>query len=131
MASAVVNNLLALPAPERLEALTDLIVPEFRAALRLEPDEPLTLDARYFELGLTSLQLTEIKKRLETVLGVTISSNVLFNQPTVAQLTTYLAHDVLPGTVTAAPRADAAEPAGPGPRDKALLAEILPELNQA
>jgi len=122
VASAVVHSLLALPGPERLEALTDLVVPEFRATLRLEPDEPLSVEARYFELGLTSLQLTEIKKRLEKVLGVTISSNVLFNQPTVAQLTTYLAHDALPGT--------SADAAGPNTRDRALLAEILPELNQ-
>jgi acyl carrier protein len=131
LTSAAAHSLLALSAHERLEALTELIVPEFRTALRLEPGEPFAVDARYFELGLTSLQLTEIKKRLEEAIGVTISSNVLFNQPTVAQLTAYLAHAALPGTDTATRGAGDAAPSGPGTRDRALLAEIFPELNQA
>lgn len=136
MTTTAVRTLLDLPGPERLERLEAMVVAEFRAALLMEPDEPLAVDAPYFELGLTSLRITEAKKRLEQLLGVPISSNVLFNRPTVAQLTAYLADEALP-EVFAAPK----PAAGPAPQaaagsdepddEQALLAALLPELNQA
>jgi acyl carrier protein len=49
----------------------------------------------YFELGFTSLRIIEIKERLETQLGRSVSTNVLFNSPTVERLITYLADEVL------------------------------------
>lgn len=136
MTTTAVRTLLDLPGAERLERLEAMVVAEFRAALLLEPDEPLAVDAPYFDLGLTSLRITEAKQRLERLLGVSISSNVLFNRPTVAQLTAYLADEALP-EVFAAPRpapqdahqADAA--ADEADDEQALLAALLPELNQA
>ena len=132
MTTTAVQTLLDLPGPERLERLEAMVVGEFRAALLMEPDEPLAVDAPYFELGLTSLRITEAKKRLERLLGVSISSNVLFNRPTVAQLTAYLADEALPD-VFAARRAAAADAAAESADDdeRALLAAFLPELNQA
>jgi acyl carrier protein len=127
------RNLLATPGPERRTEIEAIIVAEFRAALHIEPDEPLPMDTPYFELGFSSLQLVETRKRIEELLGVAVSSNVLFNRPTLAQLTAYLAEEVLPG----AGSADAPEPrARPGATgqdaaERALLDEILPELNQS
>ena len=135
MTTTAVRALLDLPGPERLEGLAALVAGEFRAALLMEPEEPLAVDAPYFELGLTSLRITEAKKRLERLLGVTISSNVLFNRPTVAQLTAYLADEALPEAFGPAVGAGSAEggPADDGVADDdgALLEEFLPELNQA
>jgi acyl carrier protein len=135
MTTTAVRTLLDLPGAERLERLEAMVVAEFRAALLLEPDEPLAVDAPYFDLGLTSLRITEAKQRLERLLGVSISSNVLFNRPTVAQLTAYLAEDALP-EVFAAPRpasqdAHQAAAADEADDEQALLAALLPELNQA
>ncbi len=134
MTTTAVQTLLDLPGPERLERLEAMVVAEFRAALLMEPDEPLAVDAPYFELGLTSLRITEAKKGLERLLGVSISSNVLFNRPTVAQLTSYLAHDALPEVFTSprsAPAAGTQEADSADDDEQALLAAFLPELNQA
>lgn len=144
MTTTAVRTLLDLPGPERLERLEAMVAGEFRAALLMEPDEPLAVDAPYFELGLTSLRITEAKKRLERLLGVAISSNVLFNRPTVAQLTAYLADEALPEVFAPAAAPAASRPAAEPPRDaadpaddaddvdeQALLAALLPELNQA
>jgi acyl carrier protein len=90
------RNLLAMPGPEQRTGFEEMIVAEFRAALEAEPGEPLPMDMPYFNLGLTSLRLVEIRKRLEDLLGITISSNVLFNRPTLEQLTAYLAEELLP-----------------------------------
>ncbi|HET8660837.1 MAG TPA: acyl carrier protein [Micromonosporaceae bacterium] len=57
--------------------------------------DELPLDASFFDLGLTSLRLSEIKQGLEARLGCGINANVLFNRPTVAQLMTHLTDDVL------------------------------------
>lgn len=134
MTTTAVRNLLAMPGPERRTGIEAMVVAEFRAALQMEPDEPLPMDTPYFELGLTSLRLVEARKRLEDLLGITISSNVLFNRPTLAQLTAYLAEGALPGVFTAAEPAGAPDPqAGPGATadERILLDTFLPELNQA
>lgn len=57
--------------------------------------EDLPPDVSYFERGFTSLRITEIKERLETQLDRRISTNVLFNSPTMERLIAYLAEEVL------------------------------------
>lgn len=93
--TAALGHLLSLPLSERHEALLSLVSAEFRRVLLLEDDEELPLDRNYFDLGLTSLRLTEIKRRLETELECEISANTVFNQPTIGQLVDHLAEDVL------------------------------------
>jgi acyl carrier protein len=122
------RNLLATPGPERRSGIEAMIVAEFRAAAGIEPGEPLPMDTPYFELGFTSLRLVETRKRLEELLGITISSNVLFNRPTLAQLTAYLADEVLPGAIPPGESANARP--GPDEAERALLDAVLPELNQ-
>lgn len=110
-----------------------MIVAEFRAALQMEPDEPLPMDTPYFELGFTSLQLVETRNRLEELLGITISSSALFNLPTLAELTDYLADEVLPGAITPAESAGARASRARldlNMAERALLDAVLPELNQ-
>jgi acyl carrier protein len=91
-----VQRLLALPRSERRAALEGVVVPEFRAKLLMSADEPLPLDANYFDLGLTSLQATEIKQRLEALLGCEIDASALLGRPTVEQLMNHLAAEGLP-----------------------------------
>jgi acyl carrier protein len=130
MTTAAMWNLLATPGPERRTEIEAMIVAEFRAALQIEPDEPLPMDTPYFELGFTSLRLVETGKRLEQLLGVTISSNVLFSRPTLAQLTAYLADEVLPAAIPSGEPASARTYLGPDTAERALLDTVLPELNQ-
>ncbi|WP_405017533.1 acyl carrier protein [Kitasatospora sp. NBC_00070] len=123
-ATAATEQLISLSAPERADALRELVAAEFRVTMLLEPDEELPLDRSYFDLGLTSLRLTEIKRRLEQRLGLAISANTMFNEPTVDALVTHLS-GLLPGG-TEAPADDA-----PVAQDHALLDEILKDLYQS
>jgi acyl carrier protein len=90
-----VRRLLALPRSERAEALETLVCDEFRASLLMDNDDELPLDESYFDLGLTSLRLTELKQRVEDLLGCAIDTNAVFNRPTVRQLLGYLTDDLL------------------------------------
>lgn len=90
-----IERLCELPLAERRAGLEDLVVAEFRTTLMMADDEDLPFDMSYFELGFTSLGITEIKERLETQLGRSVSTNVLFNSPTMERLLTYLADEVL------------------------------------
>ncbi|MBV9450123.1 MAG: acyl carrier protein [Streptosporangiaceae bacterium] len=90
-----IERLLELPLSERHEGLEELVVSEFKTTLMMGDDEDLPFDMSYFELGFTSLRITEIKERLETQLGRRISTNVLFNSPTMERLISYLADEVL------------------------------------
>ncbi|WP_197540711.1 MULTISPECIES: acyl carrier protein [Kitasatospora] len=127
-APAAVEAMLALPEPERLERLRELVVDEFRASLLLEPGEELPLERSFFDLGMTSLRLTELKQRLERRLDCAISANTLFNEPTVAHLVAYLAELVLPREeAPAAPAPVTAEPDG----ERALVDHLLRDLYQS
>src|SRR5215469_13881936 len=90
-----IDRLQELPLSERREWLEELIIAEFKTTLMMEDDEDLPFDMSYFELGFTSLRITEIKERLETQFGRKISTNVLFNSPTMERLIAYLAEEVL------------------------------------
>jgi acyl carrier protein len=90
-----IDQLRELPPSERREGLEDLVATEFRTTLMMTDDEDLPFDVSFFELGCTSLRITEIKERLETRLDRRISTNVLFNSPTMERLVAYLAGEVL------------------------------------
>jgi hypothetical protein len=93
--SVVVDQLRSLSKSERFVALESVVVTEFKAALLMTDDEELPLDDSFFDLGLTSLGLTDVRQRLETLLGRGIGSTMLFNNPTVEQLMDRLTTDVL------------------------------------
>jgi hypothetical protein len=90
-----IERLCELPLAERRAELEELVVAEFKATLMMTDDEDLPFDMSYFELGFTSLRITEVKERLETQLGRSVSTNVLFNSPTMERLITYLTDEVL------------------------------------
>lgn len=94
-ATPTVEKLCALPRSERRDALQELVVNEFKSTLLMPADEELPADESFFDLGFTSLRITEIKQRLEMLLGRPISANMLFNNPTIDALVTYLTADVL------------------------------------
>lgn len=98
---SVGGELRGLPRLELREGLEDLVVTLFRNQLLMEDDEELDQELSYFDLGLTSLRLMELKKRLEGELGVGIDATVLFNQPTVERLLDHLT-DTIAATSPAA-----------------------------
>lgn len=90
-----IERLHGLPPSERREGLEEIVVTEFRTTLMMAEDEDLPPDMSFFELGFTSLGLTEIKERLETQLDCQVSTNAFFNSPTMERLVSYLADEVL------------------------------------
>lgn len=122
------QRLAALPRSERRDALEALVVAEFKITLLMTGDDELPMDGSLFDLGLTSLRLTEVKQRLDTLLGRTISANSLFNRPTVAALMTHLTDEVLPELFGAQPAAQ--QPEIPSSPDRALVDDLLHNLYQ-
>ncbi|MGM9444538.1 MULTISPECIES: acyl carrier protein [Streptomyces] len=60
----------------------------------MDDSEDLPVDISYFDLGLTSLRLTEIRQSLEQLLDLSINVNVLFNEPTITHLVDHLTQAV-------------------------------------
>ncbi len=131
MTARTVEALLALPASERPDALEAAVAAEFRAAMLMEEGEELPLDKAFFDLGLTSLRITDIKRRLESALDCEISANALFNRPTVRDLVAYLMTDVLVEVFPTAASAKTPVEAGVSASDKALVDDLLQDLYRA
>jgi acyl carrier protein len=110
------------------ESLEGIVLSEFRRALLMAPEEDIPLDASFFDMGLTSLALTEVKQRLEVALNCTISARTLFNQPTVARLLEHLTQDV-PGD-PAGQRAGTEEAPAPGDAGQTQWDDVLNDLYQ-
>ncbi|MFJ8781213.1 MULTISPECIES: acyl carrier protein [unclassified Streptomyces] len=89
-----------LPPADLRDALETLVVARFKQVLLMGDDEELPLDISFFDLGLTSLSLSRLRKGLEDALDVGIDATLLFNKPTIDELVTHLSERLL----AAAPR---------------------------
>ncbi|MER6127373.1 acyl carrier protein [Streptomyces sp. NPDC001795] len=122
--TSIIGQLRELPLSERRDALEAVVVAEFKAALLMTDTDELPLRENFFDIGLTSLRLTEVRQRLETLLECVISANLLFNSPTVEKLMNHLVEealtDVFDGPV-GGPTADAAP-------EEELWTDLLDEL---
>ncbi|TWV57817.1 acyl carrier protein [Streptomyces misionensis] len=84
------QRLRELPRSELSEEIETIVLEKFKAVLLMDESEDLPLDVSYFDLGLTSLRLTEIRQSLEQLLDLSINVSVLFNEPTIAHLVDHL-----------------------------------------
>lgn len=98
--TSMIQWLAALPRSERRDALESFVAAEFKTTLLMTAEDELPREQSFFDLGLTSLGLTEVKQRLDVLLGRAVSANSLFNQPTVAALIDHLCDEVLPELFT-------------------------------
>jgi acyl carrier protein len=122
--TSITRQLRELPLSERRDALEAVVVAEFKAALLMTDAEELPLRENFFDIGLTSLRLTEVRQRLETLLECVISANLLFNSPTVEKLMNHLVEEALADVFdgpAGGPEADAAP-------DEELWTDLLDEL---
>ncbi len=114
-----VARLLALPRAERREALAELLVAEFRAVLRFPDDEEFPRTTGFFDLGMTSLRLTEVRQRLVRLLGTRLRLETMFEHATVDSLLDHLVDAVLAAGTRAEP-----EPVDRPRQLDALLAQL-------
>ena len=75
---------------ERRDAIEDLVANHIKEILLIDPGEVIPVDRGYFDLGLTSLRLGEIRERLQEQLDIEIDATVMFSRPTIDQLVSYL-----------------------------------------
>jgi acyl transferase domain-containing protein/acyl carrier protein len=87
------------------------------AVMRFEAGFPLEESQGFFQLGLNSLMAVELKNRLQSSLGLRLTSTAAFDYPTVAVLTRHLLNELFP------PEAPKAEAYGADQPD-ALLTEL-------
>ncbi len=90
---------------------------EVAQVLGIDPARPIDAHRGLFELGMDSLMSIELKGRLETSVGQSLPSTLVFNYPTVNDLANYLATHVLSaetevasGTPALAPEATSRQP---------------------
>ncbi|MCH9708498.1 MAG: KR domain-containing protein, partial [Actinomycetia bacterium] len=66
--------------------------------LRL-PESDVHTDRPFAEMGLNSVMAMSIRREVERLVGLELSATMLFNHPTVATFTTYLANQLVPDSV--------------------------------
>jgi acyl carrier protein len=119
--SAVIRRLGELPRSERMDFLVGMVLAQFKEALLMTEQDELPLDENYFDLGLNSLRVVEIKAGLEELLGREVDTGLLFSQPTVQQVLEHLADEVLADLF-----ASVTAPAPPQPdTHSAMVADLL------
>jgi NADPH:quinone reductase-like Zn-dependent oxidoreductase/acyl carrier protein len=85
--------LLAEPGRSRRTLLDGFIQEQVAQVLRLSPTR-VDIHKPLRTLGMDSLMTIEFRNRLESSLGVTLSATLVWNYPTVAELTSFLAEKI-------------------------------------
>lgn len=88
--TSAARRLVATPGPDFDDEVERLVTGVFRDALLAPDDEELPDDQTFFELGLTSLRMVEVRERLEEMFGVGIATGALFDHPTIGGLSGHL-----------------------------------------
>jgi acyl carrier protein len=103
--------LAALPARDRYKYLRAWITE--RCSLVLGHPQTVSLDPErgFFDLGLDSLMIVELRRQLEAGLGRRISPSVIFSYPDIGSLTAHLLESPLPASAPPAPPALEPDPA--------------------
>ncbi len=84
------EQLKAASEPERRALIQDHIVATVREIVGADPPEPLGPGQKLFELGLKSLDLIELKSRLEDSFSLEVPVALFFSHSTVEKLTHHL-----------------------------------------
>ena len=106
--SDFIQRLEVTPVEERRELLVAHVRKQVAKVLGLDSSEPLDLHQGFFDLGMDSLTLTELRTNLQSSLEVNLSITNLFNYNTTDELVSYLSQDVL--GITSSEKLDAASP---------------------
>jgi acyl carrier protein len=110
------RRLAEAPAHKRAQLLLNYVQEQAGRVLGLDPSR-LPDQQPLREAGLDSLMAVELRNRLGSGLGLKrkLPATLVFDYPTVAALSDYLAHELMPeGAAAAAPPAPEAKPDGMG-----------------
>ena len=84
------QQLQTLPQRQRRSFLTQALQSEVAKVLGLARSQTLDPTTSFFDLGMDSLMAVELKNTLDTQLGTSVSSTVIFEFPTIRDLATHL-----------------------------------------
>ncbi|MEU1026317.1 phosphopantetheine-binding protein, partial [Streptomyces sp. NPDC005904] len=123
------ERLLTLPERDRELTVRRLVQAEIVAVLGRAGAEEVPADRGFTTLGFDSLTALELRNRLSTLTGVTLSATVTFDHPSPAALARHLLERLTPKPAAAAPQAaperSASPPAPASPPDgPAVLADL-------
>ncbi len=90
------RRILELPKAERRGVLEELVIAEFAEILGLPGGPEFPRRTGFFDLGMTSLRLTEVRQRLTRLLGDQLRVETLFEHATMDSLLEHLVTAVLP-----------------------------------
>jgi acyl carrier protein len=79
---------------KRQELLTTFLREQVIKVLRLSSSYRLDIHQSLFDLGMDSLTSVELRNRLQTILGRSLSSTAIFDYPTVDALAQYIASEM-------------------------------------
>ncbi|MEO8180781.1 MAG: type I polyketide synthase [Deltaproteobacteria bacterium] len=88
--------LAALPRAARKGYLRDWIAGQVAAVLGHEDAHALSLQRGFFDLGMDSLMVVELRRRVEKGIGRRLSTGVAFSHPNIEALAEYLAGELIP-----------------------------------
>jgi acyl carrier protein len=105
---AVIQRLNGAPPAKRQALLTDYVRAQAMKVLGLDSATPIDSNQPLNDLGLDSLMAVEMRSLLSTELGLarSLPATLVFDYPTIAALTTYLAEEVFMWGRAAAPKVD-------------------------
>lgn len=100
-------TLLKATAPEeRFNVTNDYLSDKVSRVLGLSDQHSIDIEKPLKEMGLDSLMAVEIKKAVDLAIGRNLSATVVFNYPTIADLSNYLLSDVLQMTSEPEPKTE-------------------------
>ncbi|MFC9328322.1 type I polyketide synthase, partial [Kitasatospora sp. NPDC057015] len=129
---SVTDRLAGLAAPERAEALQDLVQGYVAEVLGHANAKALDVQRGLLDLGIDSLTAVELRNRLGEALGHRLPSTVVFDYPTIAGLAGYLDAEVVPAPKSGLAELDRIEELllalPPQDEERLLLAQRLQEM---
>lgn len=90
------ETLAALPFDEAKEQLLAAIGGQVAAVLGVNDPQAIDPTQRLFEVGIDSLMAIELRSRLQSRLGCPLPSTLVFDYPTVAEMTDFVQQEHLP-----------------------------------
>ncbi|WP_327067875.1 SDR family oxidoreductase [Kitasatospora sp. NBC_01302] len=88
--------LAALPKPERLALIDQLVREKVADVLHLEEGDELSPNAEFLSLGLDSLMAQTVKTGLESAFRLPLPASLTYDHPTVRQLSAFLEEQLAP-----------------------------------
>ncbi|WP_413160472.1 SDR family NAD(P)-dependent oxidoreductase [Capilliphycus salinus ALCB114379] len=94
--SKIIQKLATLPADEHESILISYLQAEVGKVLGLQPSQFPDPKQGFFDMGMDSLMIIELRNRLENSLGKSVPSTVIFEYPTIKDLAEYIRAEILP-----------------------------------